>query len=208
MRTRLMLGAVLAAFVILAPAASQASLVGDSVDVTVIGGSTFGPDTVVVIDPGNEIVKDDATDIGGNFFGQDSGLGFDTFQAATIDIQGFDIFITLDLADEWANFLPPGTTVLNSVIFQFDLLDFSSGLPLGSVGLGSDDPYFATALSGCVLTDCVDFDSNTVQVEITSPTLTSFTYRAQLHPVPEPGTMLLFGTAALGLIALRRRRTV
>ncbi|MBI1353832.1 MAG: PEP-CTERM sorting domain-containing protein [Acidobacteria bacterium] len=203
--------AVPAAFFLFSSVAG-ASLIGDSIDVTVFGGSTWGPDTVVVGTPGSEIVKDDSSDIGTNFFGQDTGLGFDTFFTASINIEAYDIFINIDLADDWATTLGgalAGSNILDGIVFQFDNINFTEGLPLGSVKLLSDDPYFATNLAGCTgqfAGDCLVFDGNTIQVSLTTPTLTSFTYQLSPQPVPEPSTMLLLAGGMAGLALLRRRK--
>lgn len=185
---------------VMAPQA-RAGLLGDSIDVSVT--PSFGPDTVVAVDPGIEIMKGDATDIGTNFFGVNLGPGLgDYFESASIDIQDFDIFITLDVND-----LLFGSGNVVGAVFTFDLVEFAGGLPIGSVGIGSTDPYYPTAAStDCALSDCVDFDSNTIQVEIYSPTVSQFTYRLQPTPVPEPGTFVLFGAGLLGAALLRRRK--
>lgn len=188
-------------------APAGASLIGSSMDISVIAVSTFGPDTVAVADPGVEIVKGDGTSIGGTYFTQTADLGagaFDIFEDASIDVQARDIFININLADQFSLF--GGINIISGVLFEFDSVLFSGGRGIHSVGLGSNDPYFATAVAGCTISDCIDFDSNSIRFELTSPTLTEFTYRINVQPVPEPGTLLLLAGGIAGLALLRRRK--
>lgn len=197
--TAVILGAAIFGFTSVA----GATLIGDSMNVRVISGAVDLNDTVVVADPAVEISKNDGTNIGDGFFGLN--IGFDYFESASIDIQAFDIFITLDVADALA-----GSGDVVGATFIFDLVDFAGGLPIGSVGLGvssNENANYTAARNGkCQFSDCVDFDSNTISVEIFSPNTEEFTYRLNPQPVPEPGTFVLLGAGLLGAAVLRRRR--
>jgi|GEM_PF-2300997 len=207
MLNRFMTAVVVPAALLVAASPAGATLIGDTLDisVTTVGPGPLATDSgVVAVDPGVEISQGDASNIDTNYFSLDIGGGQTYFDSASIDVQAFDIFVNLDVNDIFAGL---GNTV--SAIFTFDLVDFQgawAGLPIGSVGIGSDDPYFATAQGLCTLSNCVDFDSNTIQLEIISNSTSPFTYRLNPAPVPEPGTFLLFGCGLLGVAALRRRK--
>lgn len=204
MLEKLTLAVALPAALMLAVAPAGATMLGDTMNISVsVGGPPLATNPgVLVVDPGVEVALGDASPIDTVFFTPS------LYDAASIDVQPFDILINLDVNDAFS-----GAALTTSSIFIFDLVDFQgawAGLPIGSVGLGSDDPYFATARAGgplgCTLTDCVDFDGNTIQVEILSNSINPFTYRLQPTPVPEPGTFVLFGAGLLGAAFLRRRR--
>ncbi len=199
MLNRIMMAAVVPVALLVAASPAGATLIGDTLNISVsLGGPPLATNAgVVVADPAVEAALGDTSPIDTNYFTPS------LYDAASIDVQAFDIFINLDPNDAFAGF----TTV--SAIFIFDLVDFQgawAGLPIGSVGIGSDDPYFATAQTMCTLTNCVDFDSNTIQVEIISNSINAFSYRLNPAPVPEPSTFLLFGCGLLGAAALRRRK--
>lgn len=199
MLNRFFMAAVAPAMLLALASPAGATLIGDTMDISVsVGGPPLATNSgVVAADPAVEVALGDLSNLDTGYFTPS------LYDAASIDVQAFDIFINLDPNDAFAGF----TTV--SAIFIFDLIDFQgawAGLPIGSVGIGSDDPYFPTAQTLCTLSNCVDFDGNTIQVEIISNSVSAFTYRLNPAPVPEPGTFVLFGCGLLGAAALRRRK--
>lgn len=210
MINRLKLIAVVAAALVSIPgAASAASLLGDSITVSVFtSGGTFS-DNVVVVDPAVELTKGDASNIDTGFWSS-PGIGGDLFDSGSIDIvaSANRIDILFNVQDAIG---PLGPFTVGGVIFQFDGLDFSPNLKIGSVTLTVLDSTFDA--NNCVTLNnpsspCIAFDPNLgrIRTEVWSDSINTVSYSIEINNVPEPGTFVLMGLGLLGLAAIRRRK--
>ncbi len=112
------------------------------------------------------------------------------------------------LGGEWAifldgflgatiTFIPKDLQTIGSVTFEQLIIDGSGSIPVSQ----------GSCLINNTFTDCITigFVQRVIGMEPPEPAV-AFIDNITFHPVPEPGTLVLFGSALVGLAGLRRCR--
>ena len=173
---------------------AHASLLGQSVDVTLTDGSTLNEADTVLVGAGPEITPGDGSNVGTLLLPNES-----------VDLGDFVIEVVLEEgASNHTTGYPAGTHYLFSNLGFGDPL-----LKIVGVGVASDNIANLSPGSVSFTQDSVtlSIDALTIGSIPNSVDVGSVTLSLEVASIPEPSPLALVGLALAGLAALRGRRS-